>query len=863
MKYKGSGEERLKDAAHLIVLISFTCTAVILLAEIIVRGWERVAVPLVLCAIIYSWGINLVDRYDSVHRMWIYAIFMMFCYFFYGIHQTRMDILPLAIVVIIMIFFITGLRGLIWLAVGSYYFTMLFNIARADGKWVESYHLSTLQMLLHFFLVLVAGIVAHFFISARTIEHARAVEKKRAREDDEEIMREQFRIVSKEIGGLSRDMMGEMLLLKNARIEREEKEGKRSEVTGKDEMDAIFAMARRLVTHLDDMMDYSEMIAGRTHPRTEVYEVMDLLAQLRTERHTYNLDEQSELVVQLDPLTPKALYGDKEMILKILRHLISNGRRYTVDGGVQVKIYTNSHADETNLCIEVNDTGVGIGRADLERLVESIDDRRTAGYRPGGLGLGLYLVSGFVKHLGGFFRIESENEAGTSVCVSIPQRVADAVPCISFGRNLGICIAYEDTVYKNDTLNGFYEELIRNFSEGMGIPAYSVRSAEELDDLCRAYNKVCLIVDHEAYSGNPDRYESMEGVFLSVVTPKDREFPEGSSAYRLRMPFETSELLHMLERAKKTIDRRGNNDEASGCARPVRAESLSEREIRIHGGRKVMIVTDSMSDMPPEISRASGIPVIPFRIFAEHASFLDGLEVSQECALSYFKEDPGIHTMAPEEDDFREFFEKNLRLAEHLIYISTARRVSVAYDRACKVAEEMGNVTVFNSGQVSGGVALMAIKAQEQVDRGATPGEIVEFLEKLRPKVKTTFLIENLDHLAQVGTVSRFLGVMARIFMIHPVITMKHDAMTLGAIHVGSMIRAKEAYINRILRRREKVDFEYGFIGSVGIEHRELSGLEQVLLAEGKFQHVIVRRASAAISINCGAGTFGIIYIEK
>ncbi len=292
-------------------------------------------------------------------------------------------------------------------------------------------------------------------------------------------------------------------------------------------------------------------------------------------------------------------------------------------------------------------------------------------------------------------------------------------------------------------------------------------------------------------------------------------------------------------------------------------ETFEERDIRLHGGRKCMIVTDSMADLPAELSKERGIPVIPFRIFAERGAFLDGLEISQDTALSYFNKNHNMHSMAPDEEEFRRFFEDNLRYAEHLIYVSTAKRVSVAYDQAVKVAREMDRVTVFNSGQVSGGTALMALMADEQIRRGKELKEILDYLEKLRPRVQTSFLIDNLDHLAYVGRVSKGVGLVAKTFLLHPVMVMRHDAMKVGAVRLGNINNAKEYYLRRILRRKKEIDLSHVFVGSVGVPQKELLGLEHRLSSEGEFHHVIMKKASAAISINCGVGTFGIIYIKN
>ncbi|MCR4960270.1 MAG: DegV family EDD domain-containing protein [Lachnospiraceae bacterium] len=848
------------EGAQLLILIAYTITAGSLFSQIMLMGWNKLSIPALACATVFSWYTYLLQKYDGEHRVWMYTVFMMFCFFYYGIHQTKLDQLSISIIIIIIVFFFTRICGLIWMAVFTYFFTIFFDIVGATDRWQEEFSTSRVELAFQFGMVLLAGIIMHLFISERNAEQKIFQDIIGITDEQRNLAREQVRIVSRELGKLAMDTRGELLLLQ----EEMKKEFPDEELPK--EIDTLTAMVWKLEAELSDLKDYSNILLEKIEIKNEVYETMDIIASLKSERQKIGRELDIDLVIDIDPTIPKAMVGDRNAVLKIMKHLLENGIRYTEEGGVQLKVFTHSHEDEYNLCIEVNDTGIGMEQTDLEHIIDQIDERKMAGYHPGGLGLGLFLVSGFIKEIGGFFSIESEWGKGTSVRVSIPQRVSDAAPCISFDKKGDICMVYEEKEYKNAKLNGFYEDLFRHFSDGMGIPAYSIKNRDELDELTRAYKKVCLIINDYHYREKPDYYESLKDVYLAVLAGADFSLPEGSVGHIFRRPIGTMELHKLFETVMKTVDMRRRSDERKhdiSQKAVIHAETLNEREIRKNGGKNIMIVTDSMSDLSPETSRDRGIPVIPFRIYSEHASFLDGVEMSQECALNLIKENPGIHSMAPTEDDFREFFEENLKYAKEIIYVSTAKKVSVAYDRAKNVASKMEHVTVVNSGQVSGGVSIMTVMADEMVKKGKTKDEVVAFLEELRPKVKTTFFIDNLDHLAHVGRVSKTVALLSRTFMLHPMVAMKHDMMTVAGVHIGKLINAKEAYIRKIIRNGDRIDHSRVFIGSIGIDRQEIIGLKQQLMTEGNFDYVIVRRASAAISINCGVGTFGIIYVEK
>ncbi|MCR4901367.1 MAG: DegV family EDD domain-containing protein [Butyrivibrio sp.] len=865
MDYKESGSDKAIAGANLIILIAFSITAVILLSEIVINGWDTEAFFITLGFLISAWYLNLIKRLNSVQRVWLYAAFMMFCFFYYGIHQNSLNDLSLSIVVIILVFFIARLRSIIWLAVFTYFFTVLYNLAKVDWQLGENYFISTFELLFQFSLVLLAGFVAHLFITERNAERKNYLYEKSISDGYQDVVMEETRVVAREMGKLAIDIKGELLIL-NKEIQDKLKQEEFSI-----QMLILLDKQRQLQGHLTDLKDFSDLMSGKIHNEPEVYEVLNLVSHLKEERQKRDTRNDPDLIIDLDPMTPKAMYGDWEKILKILKHLIDNGIKYTTNsenrGGVHVKIYPRFYGDDCNLCIEVNDTGIGMVNSDRERLLELINSGRASDYRPGGLGLGLCLVTGFTKCMGGFFNLESQWQKGTSICISIPQRVSDAVPCMSYDHKSEMCLAYEDLRFDDDILNSYYEDLFRNFSEKLDLPSYAVKDENDIKKLSKAYRKVCLIVDSACYDKDSSYYEGLENVFLVVLAGTDYVLKDDSKAHLLHKALCTADLVQMLDLAKRTIRRRRRGEDNIEELLPenlIGIWNLSQKNIAKKGGQRILIATDSMADLPPEISEECSIPVIPFRIFPEHSSFLDGLEISQECALNYFNDHGGaIHSMAPDENDFQKFFEENLKYAGHIIYISTAKKVSVAYERALKVAGKLKNVTVVNSGQVSGGTALMAILANEKVKEGKSVEEIVNYLEELRPKIKTTFLIENLDHLAYIGRVSKALGVLAHTFMLHPVIVMKHDSMKMGNALIGNMDYSRERYINSIFKKNRKIDLRYAFVGSVGINGRDLMGLEQLLLTKGNFQKVIMRRASAAISINCGVGTFGIIYVEK
>jgi cell cycle sensor histidine kinase DivJ len=112
------------------------------------------------------------------------------------------------------------------------------------------------------------------------------------------------------------------------------------------------------------------------------------------------------------------IIGDRRAFSQILINLISNAIKFTPRGG---RITVSAQCEDTRLAIAVEDTGVGIGEADLPRLGEAFFQAR-ASYdrRHDGSGLGLSIVKGLVKLHGGDIDIRSRLGEGTRVTVRLP-----------------------------------------------------------------------------------------------------------------------------------------------------------------------------------------------------------------------------------------------------------------------------------------------------------------------------------------------------------------------------------------------------------------------------------------------------------
>jgi heavy metal sensor kinase len=106
------------------------------------------------------------------------------------------------------------------------------------------------------------------------------------------------------------------------------------------------------------------------------------------------------------------LQGNQDMVERVLMILIDNAVRYTPPGG---KIWVTTWVTEERCGFAIRDTGIGIARADQERIFERffrVDTARTP--RDGGAGLGLSIAKSLIELHGGTVHVDSEIGRGSS-----------------------------------------------------------------------------------------------------------------------------------------------------------------------------------------------------------------------------------------------------------------------------------------------------------------------------------------------------------------------------------------------------------------------------------------------------------------
>jgi two-component system, sensor histidine kinase and response regulator len=171
----------------------------------------------------------------------------------------------------------------------------------------------------------------------------------------------------------------------------------------------VKSSADRLLTIINEILDYSKMEAGKTLLDSTAFQLLsvvkDALRSLEVLAHQKGL----ELSVHIAPDVPAGLTGDPIRLGQVLINLVGNAIKFTEHGDVRVDVSVESIAhDRAGLQFSIRDTGVGIALDQQEGLFQEFQQAHTSGRRLyGGTGLGLAVSKSIVTLMVGTIGLKS------------------------------------------------------------------------------------------------------------------------------------------------------------------------------------------------------------------------------------------------------------------------------------------------------------------------------------------------------------------------------------------------------------------------------------------------------------------------
>ena len=277
---------------------------------------------------------------------------------------------------------------------------------------------------------------------------------------------------------------------------------------------------------------------------------------------------------------------------------------------------------------------------------------------------------------------------------------------------------------------------------------------------------------------------------------------------------------------------------------------------------KICISAESTIDLPKELLNKYKIKTTPFGINFNNNLVEDKEGIAKE--IFEFVDTTKIlpKTSAVSPDQYAKYFGELKESFDAIVHISMSSHMSCAYNNACLIANEMENVYVIDSQNLSTGIALLAIFAKGLVDKGCSVEEVVQMTTDKVGKVRTSFVLDQLKYMHKGGRCNAVTLLGANLLKIKPQIVVNNGKMSVGKKYRGVLSKVISTYVDDVLAEMENADKSIVFVTHSSSMPEEEKIVEAKLKSE-QFDAIYNTYAGGTICSHCGPGCLGILYLEN
>lgn len=241
---------------------------------------------------------------------------------------------------------------------------------------------------------------------------------------------------------------------------------------------------------------------------------------------------------------------------------------------------------------------------------------------------------------------------------------------------------------------------------------------------------------------------------------------------------------------------------------------------------KIGIVTDSTSDIPPDLAEEYSLEIIPTVLILDGKEYADGEGISRE---EFYTRLPNMEksptTAAPSIGEFTARYKKLFDAGcDHVLAIHAATQLTAVFTTAQQAASEfLDKITVIDSGSLSMGLGFQVLAAAEAVEHGLQAA--IDAVHSARDRIKVFAALDTMDNLRRSGRVPYAAAALGGLLSIKPVIELAEGVIKpisaarttkqanermanlmksagamerLAILHTGAEARAKE-FLNQMM----------------------------------------------------------------
>lgn len=213
----------------------------------------------------------------------------------------------------------------------------------------------------------------------------------------------------------------------------------------------------------------------------------------------------------------------------------------------------------------------------------------------------------------------------------------------------------------------------------------------------------------------------------------------------------------------------------------------------------VKIVTDSCSDITPELAQKFGITVVPLYVQFGDELYRDNVDLSTEefyKKLTQSQTFPTTSTVTP--NFFAELFTKLAEETDEILTVTLSEMYSGTYGTALQgkaMVTKKCRIEVIDSQLAIGGQLLLVILAAQMAQSGANLDKIANWVKKAIPRVHVRMTFDTLEYLRRGGRIGKAQAFLGSLLKVNPICSIK-DGTTFPVARPRNRAQAIDFLVN-------------------------------------------------------------------
>lgn len=279
----------------------------------------------------------------------------------------------------------------------------------------------------------------------------------------------------------------------------------------------------------------------------------------------------------------------------------------------------------------------------------------------------------------------------------------------------------------------------------------------------------------------------------------------------------------------------------------------------------IRIAADSTCDLSKELIDKYGISIIPLHIVLEDKEYRDGVDITPDEIYEWSdKNNTTPKTSAVGFEDALHAIKPILDTEDEMIIFTISEKMSTTpnvFRMAAEEAEVEDRVSVVESANLSTGIGLLIIEAAIMAAEGMDRTSIVEKIEELKLRVRSSFVVDTLTYLHRGGRCSSVAALAGGMLKLHPKIVVEEGAMHATKKYRGKIDAVILDYAKEMEEDLKQAKKDRVFITHSGCNQETIDSVKEYLQNLSHFDEILITRAGGVISSHCGPGTLGVLYI--